>query len=172
MTIHVASAVLVLVNGLFLAANIFGLPGNWFMVILTWALAVWQWERGWFGLPVLITIVVLAVIGEVLEFIAGAAGVKRVGGSKRAMTGAIIGGIVGAVVGTGAIPIPLVGSLVGACAGAFLGAAVLELSAGKNMQTSVRAGVGAGIGRFLGLNLKVLMGLIIWILTAVAAFWP
>lgn len=172
MIIYLYAIVLVVLNTVSLASVLVGLPGNWFMVLFTWLLAWWQWDKHLFGLPVLIAIIVLAGFGEVMEFLAGAMAVKKVGGSKRGAFGAVVGALVFGIVGTVVIPIPVVGSLIGACVGAFVGAWGLELSAGKTMDDSIRSGVGAGIGRFLGLNIKLLAGITIWLITAVAAFWP
>ncbi len=172
MIIYVYAVILVLLNTVSLASVAVGLPGNWFMVLCTWLLAWWQWDKHLFSLPVLISIIILAVFGEVMECLAGALAVRKVGGSRRGAVGAVLGALVFGVVGTFVIPIPVVGSLIGACIGAFVGAWGLELTAGKTMDDSIRSGVGAGIGRFLGLNIKLLAGIVIWLITAVAAFWP
>jgi len=169
---HLFLGVVVILNAVFLALGILGLPGNWLMIVLTWGVAVWHWDRGFFSLPVLIGIVAVGVAGELLEFFAGAVAVRQVGGSRRGMAGAVAGTLVGGIVGTVLIPVPVVGSLIGACAGAFLGAWLMEMSGGKTMQEAVRSGAGAGVGRFLGLNLKLLAGAVIWVTVAVSAFWP
>jgi len=36
----------------------------------------------------------------------------------------------------------------------------------------VRSGLGAGVGRFFGTVAKLVVGIGIWIVAAVAAFWP
>jgi uncharacterized protein len=172
MILYGYAIILVLLNTVSLASIPLGLPGNWFMVILTWLLAWWQWDKHVFSLPVLIAIIVLAAFGEVMEFLTGALAVKKVGGSRRGAVGAILGALVFGLVGTFVIPIPIVGSLIGACVGAFLGAWGLELSGGKNMDDSLRSGLGAGLGRFLGLNIKLLAGITIWLIVGVSAFWP
>jgi len=92
-----------------------GLPGNWLMVGTT---AVYAWlvpaqSRAAIGWKVVAAMLVLAVLGEVVELLAGALGAARAGGSRRgaalALVGSLAGALVGAVVG---LPIPLVGSLV------------------------------------------------------------
>ena len=169
---HLFLGAVVFLNAIFLALGVVGLPGNWLMIGLTWAVALWHWDRHFFSLPVLIGIVVVGVLGEVMEFFAGAVAVQRVGGTRRGAAGAILGTAVGGILGTVLIPVPLVGSLVGACAGAFLGAWLLEMAGGKTMQEAVRSGAGAGVGRLLGLNLKLLAGAVIWVMIAISAFWP
>ena len=70
------------------------------------------------------------------------------------------------------IGIPFFGTVLGACLGAGLGVWTLEVSRGKKMEQSVRYAVGAGLGEFFGITSKLLLGIIIWLTVAVAAFWP
>ena len=169
---------LVLLNTVWLLLVIVGLPGNWLMVGGTLLVAWWRWDTvgaaggPMFGIPVLVSICALAVVGEILEFFAGVVGSKTAGGSRRGAAGALLGALGGAVVGTFAIPVPVLGSLLGTCAGAALGAWGFELHAGRAMRASLKSGVGAGIGRLTGTVLKAIVGVMIWIVVAVAAFWP
>ena len=59
---------LILLNAVWLVLVIFGLPGNWLIVISTALFAWWRWDDGVFSIYTLIILVVLAVLGEVLEF--------------------------------------------------------------------------------------------------------
>src|SRR6267154_2588170 len=95
-----------------LLLNLVGLPANWLIVITTAVLMSLQRASltPMFSVNTLIAITVLAVLGEVAEFVAGAAGARQAGASQRASTGAIVGGMVGAIVGTFAIPVPVIGS--------------------------------------------------------------
>jgi len=177
-TNYALAVILVVVNTVWLVSIIFGLPGTWLMVLST-AVAAWlQWQRGLpasqqaIGIWTLLSLLGLATLGEILEFIAGAAGARKAGGSARGALAAILGGVVGAIVGTFTIPIPLLGSLLGAAAGAGLGAWSVELAGGKTMESSVRIGMGAGVGRLLGTVYKLLVGVAIWFVAAIAAFWP
>ena len=79
---------------------------------------------------------------------------------------------IGGVIGTFAIPVPLFGSLIGASLGAAAGAWILELSIGRSMDSAVKVGVGAGVGRLGGTIAKLGLGVAIWLILAVAAFWP
>lgn len=148
-------------------SNLFGLPGNWFIVLLT---AVWffftdaatHWHIG-LGLVILFT--VLAGVGELIEFGASVLGTKKVGGSRRAATcsviGSIIGGIAGGFIGI-PIPVPLVGMIVGsvffACLGAWAGATIGEKWQGSEMDKSLTVGTAAAAGRFVGTMSKIAMG--------------
>ena len=105
--------------------TVIGMPGNWLVVT---AAAVYAFllphdGRAAIGWPVVVALVGLAVLGEVVELVAGALGVQRVGGSRRsavlALGGSVVGGIVGVIVG---VPIPIIGSFVGAILFGGLGA--------------------------------------------------
>ena len=113
----------------------------------------------------LVLVVVLALLGELVELVAAAYGVKRAGGSRRgailALVGSLIGGVVGIFVG-GIIPIPVVGSIAGAvlCAGigALVGAFLGEQWKGRNLDDSLTIGTAAFFGRIFGTLGKVLIG--------------
>jgi uncharacterized protein YqgC (DUF456 family) len=157
-------------NACWLLLVVFGLPGNWLIVISTCLFAWWRWDDGVFSIYTLVFIVALAILGELIEFLGGMGGARRGGASWRGSVGALIGAVTGAVIGT--FFVPFFGTLIGACIGAGIGAWGLELTAGKQMKESVRSGVGAGVGEFLGITVKFAVGIVIWFIVAVAAFWP
>ncbi len=170
---YVWASLLVLINTCSLFLIVLGLPGTWTMVLATAGLWWWQGEElvivsGW----VVVVALVLAFVGEVIEFLSGAAGAKKAGGSRWGSVGAIVGALVGAILGTFLIPVPIVGSIVGMCGGAFAFAALLERIGGRTVEESLRSGQGAAVGRFLGILAKLAVGVAIWVVTGVAAFWP
>jgi uncharacterized protein len=112
----------------------------------------------------------LAVLGEVLEFVLGAAGSRRAGGSTRAAALAIVGSLVGGIAGT-ALPVPIVGTLIGACLGAFIGSLIGDLWAGRPLFPSFEADWGAAMGRFWGTVSKLAIGAIIVIILVLAALF-
>jgi uncharacterized protein YqgC (DUF456 family) len=155
-----------LVIGLFV--NILGLPGLWMMVASYGAYAWATWDRGYVWPRSLVAIIVLALLAELVEFVAGAAGSKAAGGSKRGMAGAIIGGIAGGIVGT---PIfPVVGTIIGACFGSFAGAFLVEAAIGRSHEESIKIGFGAAKGRFMGIIAKLAFGIAMLIVALYAAF--
>lgn len=166
------STILILLNAVWLALIPFALPGNWLIIITTVLFAWWHAEDGIFSIYTLIAITALALLGELVEFFGGAVGAKKAGARFRGSLGAIIGAITGAVLGTFLIPIPLLGTLLGSCGGAAIVASVFEASTGRRMEDSVHLGLGAGLGHFLGTTTKIALGLLIWLIVAVAAFWP
>ena len=166
------ATLLVVVNLVWLALVVMQLPGNWLMVLTTLLVAWWQWDQQMFTMAPLAAIVALAALGEVLELFAGMAGAKRAGGGRWTSVAVLLGAIAGAIAGTFLIPIPIVGSLIGACGGACVGACGFELLGGRGHGTAIRIGVGAGIGQLMGSLSKLACGVAIWVIIAVAAYWP
>lgn len=145
--------------------NLFGLPGNWINLA---AVACYAWlapagQRLSIGGWVVGGVLLLAILGEVLELSAGAAGAARVGASRRsavlALGGSLVGSLLGAVIG---LPIPFVGSLAGVLLGAGLGALVGamlgECWKGRGLDRSWQAGQAAFWGRLLGTAGKLTAG--------------
>jgi uncharacterized protein YqgC (DUF456 family) len=114
-----AVAIAILVGSLFLIP--LGLPGLWVMIGVLAIGAIYQAV----GVPVLVTVVLVAAFAEVLEFVFVKRFNARYGGSRKAFWGAIVGGIIGVVVG---VPVPVIGSIVGAFVGSFIGASVVTLA--------------------------------------------
>src|SRR5258705_3140611 len=75
----------------------FGLPGTW--IIAAAALGYQLLVPGSISMITVFAVIVLALIGEVLEFSLTAKYTKKYGGSRRASWGAIIGGMIGAFIG-------------------------------------------------------------------------
>lgn len=155
--------------------TLFGLPGNWLMILafVTYAFlapaghaegGVWYYVGG---------AVVLAVIGELLEFVASAAGLAK-GGSKRgavlAMIGAIIGSLVGVAIG---VPVPVVGPIIGillfSSLGAMAGAFAGEIWKGRGISEGMAVGKAAFLGRLLGSGAKLIFGGVIVVVAMTAA---
>jgi uncharacterized protein YqgC (DUF456 family) len=163
---------LILLNAFWLFLVLLGLPGNWMIIITTCLFAWWQWDAHVFSIYTLIFIAAMGGLGELIEFFAAMGGARKAGAGWAGAIAALIGAIIGGVAGTFFILIPFLGTLIGACIGAGLGAWGIEFARGKKMQDSVRYGVGAGMGRFVGTAVKFGLGILIWIVVAVAAFWP
>ena len=169
--VYAISLVVVNACGLFLI--LLGLPGTWLMVGATALLYWWQGDGELLPLWVVLVAAGLALVGELIELVSGAAGTRRAGGTRWGAVGALIGALVGGIAGTILIPVPVVGSLAGLCGGAWLGAVGAEYSlAGRTSEEALRSGQGAAVGRFVGVLAKLAVGVAIWILTGVAVFWP
>src|SRR5262245_46902162 len=167
--VYVYAAVLTLVNLLCCVGILFGLPGTWLMILFPGLLKRWRPDQIMISWTVLGVAVGLAMLGEVVEFVLGAAGVRRPGGSTRGAVLALIGSIVGGIMGI-ALPVPLVGPMLGACLGAFVGALLGNLWTGRTLFQSFAAGRGAAIGQFWGTVLKLAIGAIIAVMLTIAAF--
>lgn len=162
--IYLYALLLILVLLIAWGLTLLGGPGNWLMVA---AAALYAWflpgdgtlTIGW---GVVIAFLVLATLGEILEFIAGALGATKGGGSKRSAALAMIGSMVGAVAGMFVgVPIPLLGPVIGAFLfaglGAFAGAVLGEQWKGRSLDQSLDVGSAAFWGRILGTLAKTLL---------------
>lgn len=176
---YLCAVVFVLLNVCALASNFFTLPGNWFIVALTllFVLFIHGSSGSGIGWPMFAVVLTLAVLGEVAELVAGAAGAAKSGGSRRgmllAMLGAMAGSIAGGLLGV-FIPIPVVGSLVGAIVGgalgAFGGAYAGESWKGRSGDERLAISRAAMVGRVLGTVGKLGIGAIMVVVTTIAAF--
>jgi uncharacterized protein YqgC (DUF456 family) len=170
----ISALILVNMTGVFLTA--LQLPGTWLMVLGT-AIIAWLHGMAWrdtlitYWTP--ITLLVLAVVGEVIETAASAAFAGKAGASKRAMIMAIGGGLVGALVGTFALAfIPILGTLIGAAIGAGVGSLLGDKWAGRQWGPAWKAGRGAAVGRFWGALGKLCVAVIMLGVVIGALLWP
>lgn len=102
---------------------------------------------------------ILAVFSVILDWIATAMGVKKMGGSYFGMFGAFLGMSVGFL-------LPGVG-LIGFIIGAFIGAFLFEMLRGKESKVALKAGLGSFLGFLAGGVLKfgigaTMIGVFVW----------
>ena len=98
------------------------------------------------------TLTVIGIVGAasyVVDFWAAAVVVKRLGASRRAMTGAALGTLAGLVFG-----------LPGIVIGPFAGALVGELTVHRDWKRAGRAGVAAWIGFAIGTAVKAALAFV------------
>jgi uncharacterized protein YqgC (DUF456 family) len=107
-----------------------------------------------FGWPLLISVVVLGLLAELAEMVAGAAGAGQAGGTRWGMAGALVGSIVGLLAGSVLIPIPIVGSIVGAVIGAGAGTLLAERGTKRTWNDAWRSSRGAMVGKALSIPVK------------------
>lgn len=168
LTYYPAAILLIVLSIAAWSTTLFTLPGNWMVAALAagfaWLFPVDAAGRGigWWTVGV---VVALAVIGEVIEFAAGAAGAAKQGASKRAIALALVGAVIGSIVGVMAgSPVPIIGSfimaLLGGAGGAFAGAYVGEMWKGRNEAERMAAGQGAFIGKLWGTLGKLAAGIV------------
>ena len=157
--------------------NVAALPGNWLIVLGT---AVFCWFAraeghavSWYVVGLLL---LLAIIGELLEFAAGTVGAAKSGASRRALAlsvvGSIVGSLVGAVIGA---PVPVIGSaiaaMIGGALGAAGGAALGEDWKGRDFEGTIQVGAAAFWGRLLGTAGKVIVGAIMVVIATFDSIW-
>lgn len=173
--VYLWALILTLSNALAWGANFFNLPGNWLLLIfsLIYKLILPKDSHPSITWTMLVLALVLAILGEVWEFVAGAAGAAKRGGSRRgailAIAGSLVGSLGGAVVGV-PIPVvgPLIGALVGGAVGAFIGAYLGER--GRTHEERVEIGKGALFGRLIGTAGKLIFGLLMFLIMTVDSF--
>lgn len=167
---------LVVVLGLGWSLTLFGFPGNWLMVLSLAGFAAAFPERevgpglGW---PTVAILAGVALLGEIIEFVSGAATVTK-GGSRRgailAMLGSFLGSAIGAAIGAPfLVGLPVV-IVLGACLGAMVGAALGETWKGRSGEVAVEIGKAAFWARLFGSLAKLMVGGVILAVGAVAAF--
>ncbi len=154
--IWVALGVVLIVAMLGIAMSAITLPGIWFMLacaIVTWFVvpeALGPWTLG--------ALAILGLLGELVDFLASALGVKRAGGSRAGAWGSVIGTLVGAIGGAFVIPLPIVGSIIGGVVGAGAGAFFAERTVSqRTWRDSARSGQGAAVGRLISMVIKLML---------------
>ena len=108
----------------------------------------WAEDFRYIGVWTLLLLAGMAALTYVVEVAASLLGVKKYGGSHRAMAGALFGGIVGLFFG---IP--------GILFGPFLGAVGGELSLQRSLDQASRAGWGTVVGLAIGVAGKLAIGI-------------
>jgi uncharacterized protein len=153
-------AVLVLVVALMIA----GLAGSFlpflpgtpliFLGALVYALATGFEQVDGLRLAILAC---LTALSYALEYLSGAFGTRRLGGSRWAAVGALAGGIVGLFFG-----------LFGVIVGPIVGAVGLELIYRQELGPGLKSGLGALVGMLLGAVAKLSIAII---MVGLFAFW-
>ena len=118
--------------------------------VLFFGLLLGAWAEGfrYIGMWTLLLLAGMAALTYLVEFVASVFGVKKYGGSRRAMACATVGGIVGMFFG---IP--------GILLGPFVGAVIGELSLQRSLDEASRAGFGTVVGLAMGVAGKLTIGL-------------
>lgn len=108
----------------------------------------WAEDFTYIGVWTLLLLATMAAMTYVVEFAASLLGVKKYGGSNRAMIGAALGGFAGLFMG---IP--------GILLGPFIGAVLGELSLQRSLDQASRAGFGTVVGMAIGVAGKLAIGI-------------
>ncbi|TWT21789.1 MULTISPECIES: DUF456 domain-containing protein [Luteimonas] len=146
-SIWYAVAVLLVLLGLagILLPAIPGLP----LVFLGMLVAAWAGGFEQVGGWTLLVLAILTLVSIGIDFLASAAGARKVGASRLAVAGALLGTIVGLFFG-----------FVGVFVGPFVGAVAGELAARRgvghgDIGQATKVGIGTWFGLFVGIVLKL-----------------
>ncbi len=142
------------------------LPGSWLVLV---AAVACSWRFDWTRPPwqLLIILAVLAIVGELVEFLGSAVTARRAGASGRTSLAALVGGIVGMFVFS--IPLPVIGTILGGLLGCFLGAVVAEVTVRRDTMHGVQVGFFAAVGQVLGILGKTMVTFVMAVAALVAA---
>lgn len=136
------------------ALSCLSFSGTW-LVLLAAGLASWQRWPGFPGIGTLVFFLLVCILVDVAESLAGAWGVRRAKGSKAAGWGAVVGGFLGMFLGGVLIPVPIVGSLLGMLGGSFGGAFWVEYRKMKRAEHAANVATSAVLARLGVMVLKV-----------------
>lgn len=155
--------------------NLITLPGNWICVVM---IGLWVWlgpESGRLsiGLVTLGVTFAIAFFGEVVEFMASAAGAKKAGASTKSTIYSIVGSLAGAIFGgIIGVPVPVIGQVIAAILfgglGAAAGAMYGEWTDGRDWRENWTVGRAAFLGKLFGTVGKFSVGLMIIVATVIA----
>ena len=103
------------------------------------------------GMDFVIVAGVVTALMQVLDYLAGMWGVKKLGGTGWGIAGSLIGSILGFI---------FAGAFLGMFLGAFVGAFLGELlGAGQNLSASFKIGLGSIIGLLAGTLIRIVVAL-------------
>ncbi|MCA0393827.1 MAG: DUF456 family protein [Proteobacteria bacterium] len=146
-TLYYAIALLLVLAGIAgtVLPAIPGLP----LVFAGMLLAAWAGGFEQIGVGTLLVLAALTALSIGIDFLASAAGAKRVGASRMAVLGAVIGTVAGLFFG-----------IIGVFAGPFVGAVVGELLARRGIDReklgqATKVGIGTWFGILVGTILKL-----------------
>ena len=134
-----------------LMSNFFGVPGNILIAVNSLIYGIIT-NFDSFSLTFVLTLFIIMILVEFLEYLLIALTAKKYGASKWGITGGIIGGIGGAISGT--FFTPVLGAIIGSILGVFFGAIIFEYFRSFYFRMAVKSGIGAFLGKIGGLSLK------------------
>lgn len=142
-----------------------GFPGTWLVVATAFVYSLARdFQPGKPDFWVLLIVIVLALLGEAVEYGIGVIGSKKLNVSSGAIIASIAGGFVGAIIG---VPVFLVGALLGLFLGAFLGAFLYEIIETKKIKPALWAATATFFSRVTAMFVKTFVALVmvIYLLT-------
>jgi len=136
-----------------------GLPGCWVILVETLVYCLIPPMFHKISMLEFAVLLLMALAGELFEFLITAYGAKKFGASNKAVIAALAGGLIGAILVNNLFPI--IGALVGAFAGVYLGAFLYTYLADRELGKAAKAGIGAFMGRMGAVLVKGTMAIAI-----------
>jgi uncharacterized protein len=157
--------VLMLFLGIF--TTVFGFPGTIIILIDAIIYALFNgFDR--IGFKIILVLVILAVLGEAIDFGLSMAGAQRFGASKKGVWASIVGGMIGA-----AIMSPFfygLGMFSGTFLGGFAGVFVVEMIRQRDFKPALRASFGSIMGRVAAMLAKGFICLVMIIVVLINVY--
>lgn len=149
---EVLSILLGLVAAVLVAGGLVGtlhpmLPGPPLVFCGLW-MGAWLGDFERVGGYTVLVLAVLAILAQLLDFVASALGARHVGASREAVLGAVLGAVVGLFFG---LPGLLLGPFVGAVSG--------ELLAHDGITRATKVGIATWIGQLAGVLMKLALSM-------------
>ncbi len=150
----VLDIIIITITALLILGGIIGsvvpiIPGP-VLVLVGAVVYAWHTDFTVVSWTVLAVLAVLAILSQVLDYVASVFGAGKYGASKWGLAGAFIGGIVGI----------FFGGIIGIIIGPFIGAVVFELFHGKTFAMSFKVGYGTLLGLLGGALGRLIIALI------------
>ncbi|GAB4376776.1 MAG: DUF456 family protein [Calditrichia bacterium] len=159
----VVELIFVAILGFSIIANFFSIPGNFIIVFNAfWYGLVTGFDR--FSFSFMLTLLIIAIGVELLEYIIIAFGARRYGATKLGTVAGILGGIAGSI--SGFFVSPVLGAIIGGFIGVILGTSLIEITRGRTLNEALNATYGALLGRLGGLTVKALGSLTMVVIVA------
>ncbi len=141
------------------------LPGTWVAVVVA-ALVAW-WRPDMLSWYTVVATLGVAILAELVEFLASAMGASKGGSTKKGALGALLGSIAGAILGSPVV-FPL-GTILGAVIGAAVGTFVIERGVvQKTWGESTKAAGGAALGRAVATVAKTALAALMALILIIA----
>ncbi|MEJ2535895.1 MAG: DUF456 domain-containing protein [Calditrichia bacterium] len=151
-----------------IVSNFLSIPGNFIVFLNTvWYSIATGSDRLSFSF--LLTLFIIAVAIELVEYLIIAFGARRYGASKLGVVAAILGGIGGGI--SGFFFSPVMGAIIGGLLGVVVGTVSIEIIRGRTIRESINAAFGALIGRVGGLTIKAIGSVTMVVLVANKIFF-
>ena len=132
-------------------STVFGFPGTIIILVDVIIYALFA-GFGRIGFKIILVLIVLAVLGEAIDFGLSMAGAQRFGASKKGVLASIFGGMIGA-----AIMSPFfygLGTVAGLFLGGFTGIIIVETLRQSGFKPALRASYGSMLGRIAAMFAK------------------